>query len=79
MRLFWDFPHEEVGFTMWQWDEVPRGDKAIIRDYYLNHKDRELTSIYGFWDTIHQVRKAEKQYELEKRPCIDIQLCSGEL
>lgn len=51
-----------------EWDAIPRGDKAIIRDYYLNGTDTDQTAIYGFWETTHQVRKAEKTYELENRP-----------
>lgn len=68
--MFHHFDYFRYGFTDEEWDEIPRVDKVIIRDYALNGGDRDQTMWYGYYETIYQVRKAEKEYHLDRRPKI---------
>ena len=66
--MFYRFPFYQAGFTEEEWEEMPRGNKVIVRDYFLNKKDREQCLLYGEFETVYQVRKVEKYYDLESRP-----------
>lgn len=66
--MFLRFPFHDIGFSDDEWEELPRGDRVLIRDYYLNGKDSEQTLLYAEYDTAYQVRKIERRYELKSRP-----------
>ena len=67
-----DIDYVAYGFTDEDWDSIPRTSKVIIRDYAIHcDYDRDLTMMYGYYETIFQVRKVEKIYRLECRPKIE--------
>ncbi len=77
--MFYRVPHTALGFSEDEWDTMNRGDRVIIRDYYLNGGDREQTSLYCEYDTIYQVRKVERKYNLEQRPKLVIRFTNFQL
>lgn len=66
--VFLSFPHADAGFSDEEWDSMSRVDRVITRDYFLNGCDREQTLLFGEYQTVFQVRKVERQYDLEHRP-----------
>ena len=74
MKMFWMLPYQKVGFSEEEWENIPRGDRCIIRDYYLNDCDREETLKYSYYQTMHQVRMVERKYDLESRPLLSIRI-----
>ncbi len=71
---FYDFRYDHVGFTDEDWDEITRGDKMIIRDYYLNHRDITCTQLYSFYSKPDKVEKVERAYHLSYRPPLFIDI-----
>ena len=72
--MFYNFPYQLAGFSHEDWEELPRGDRVIIRDYYLNGMSWEQTLIYDEYETSYQVRKVEIERKLEERPKISIRV-----
>lgn len=53
---------------------MPSGHRRIVKSYVLNGYDREQTSLFEEHDTVYQVRKVEKIYDLESRPRVSVSL-----
>ena len=70
--MFFDLDNNKLGFDNYNWAMMPKGDRRIIRDYVLNGFDRDETLLYGFYDTMYQVRRVEKDYNLEERPRVQV-------
>lgn len=70
--MFFDFPYQRAGFSDKEWSLIPSGVKRIIRDYYLNGKDKAATEKYCFYETDFRIRRVEKHYGLDRRPRIAI-------
>lgn len=65
--MFYNFNYIDFGFNHDDWDTMPCGDRRITRDYVLNGCNRDMTMIYGYYETVYQVRNVEKKYRLDKR------------
>ncbi len=74
--MFYSFPYLQAGFSHDEWDDVPRTDKVIVRDYFMNEGNCEQASLFGFYDTDRSVRGAIKKYDLHKRPFVQVTLAS---
>lgn len=72
--MFFNFDHAEADFTDEQWDDIPRTDKVIIRDFFLNDCNVDQTMLYGYYETDFKVRQAVHKYELRARPRIALSL-----
>lgn len=68
--IYWDFPHKEANFTDEDWYTISSGEKRLIRDWYLNDRDANATTLYRFDETTTQVRKAKKKFLLRLRPIL---------
>ena len=77
--MFWSLDYHALNFTDSEWDSMSRIDKVTIRDYVLNGYDREQTTIYNDYASIFQVRKVERQYDLERRPRMELSLAQFHL
>lgn len=71
--LFYNFPHQAVGFETEEWESLPRTDRNTIRSYYLNGRDETRTVIFEGFETEYQVQKCRKEYKLAERPEINFQ------
>ena len=71
--MFYYFPYHAVGFDDETWEAMPRVERVIVRDWYLNGRDRRQTTTYGEYDTPFQVGKVERKYNLHQRPFLRIQ------
>lgn len=65
--MFLSFAYHQAGFTDEQWEEIPRTDRVIIRDFFLNGRDVDQTMLYNYYETDSKVRKAVKRYDLKTR------------
>lgn len=74
MAMIYDFDFRRFNFTEDEWDEIPSGQKRLIRDYFLNGKDSVVTQMYRFDDTDCSVRLAVKRYALHNRPRLIVNL-----
>lgn len=72
--MFYNFNPSEAGFSDETWDAIPRTDKVIVRDWYLNGGNNDDTMLYGFYETDFSIRSAVNKYELRARPRIQISL-----
>lgn len=70
--MFYRFPYIAVGFSDEEWEGMPRGHRVLIRDWYLNGRDRDQTLLYDEFDTYSQVWRIEKKYKLKERPIVKI-------
>lgn len=72
--MFYTFPYWDAGFSEEEWENMPRGDKVLIRDYYLNGRNAIRTVLYDEYMSDYQMDKMHRQYHLEGRPnvCISI-------
>ena len=77
--MFYSFPYRALDFTQDQWDAMPRVERVLIRDYYLNGRDTKQTAAYGEYDTPYQVWKIIKKYDLKTRAAPMIKLCEFHL
>lgn len=68
--MFLHFDYLQAGFTDEEWDQMPRRDRVLVRDYQLNGGDADQTAMYAEYDTAFQVEKVEKRYNLKKRPLV---------
>ncbi len=71
-HVFYSFPYQLAGFTHDEWEAMPRGDRVLIRDYYLNGEDADQTAIYNEYETMHQVWKIKRDHNMDTRPNIKI-------
>lgn len=72
--MFYRFPYHQAGFTDDEWELMPRGDRVLVRDYYLNGRDTDQTMLYDEFETDYQPRRAVQRYQLERRPDVSIRL-----
>ncbi len=72
--MLYRFPFHLAGFTEDEWETMPRGDRVLVRDYYLNGRDTDQTMLYGEFETDYQPRKVSRKYKLEERPDVFISL-----
>lgn len=77
--MFYNFEPSEAQFSDEEWDTIPRTDKVIIRDWYLNGCNNDQTMMYGFYETEFKVRRAVDKYELRARPRVQLSLASFRL
>jgi len=70
--VFYRFPFESAGFTQGEWNEMPRGNKMIIKQYYLNDRDDDQTALYAEYETMHQVWRVKNEYNMDARPDVRI-------
>ena len=68
--MFFHFPYQKIGFSEEEWEKIPRNDRCVIRDYYLNGRNIRETTTYGFYETPWTIRKVIRIYKLKKRPQI---------
>lgn len=74
--MLYRFDHTQAGFTDEEWEDVSRGDKVIIRDWYLHGGDKEQVMLFNYYETDRQIRRAVNFYELRSRPLLQISLAS---
>ena len=66
-----DFPYIVADFRHDEWEEIPRTDKLIIRDYYLLKGNLDQIMNWSFYETDRKIRGAMKTYVINKRPKFD--------
>ena len=66
--LFLDLQPRRIGFTDKQWNDIPKGQRRLIRDYHLNGCNKKATINYRYDDTDFEVRRVIGIYHLEDRP-----------
>lgn len=72
--MFYRFPYHQAGFSDEEWEVMPRGDRVLVRSYYLNGRDTDQTMLFDEFDTDYQPRKVARKYKLETRPDVFISL-----
>lgn len=53
---------------------MPRVDKTLIRDYYLNGRDETQTIIYAEYNSDTQMGHVRREYSLKNRPELQIHI-----
>ncbi len=74
--MFFELPHQQLGFMDSEWDEMTPGDKRLIRDFALNGYNETRTVLYDHYEDDTRLRKVIHKYDLNNRPKIHVSFTS---